>query len=337
MVSKVSLTTISTKAPLSGNRKPNEAKSKDSTNSNPKKPKVQKGKVSSWLSHLRSPIDSIFISRGFFRPKSEPKSTPISEPPQKIGINYEEVQIKTTDKLTLHGYFFPAKEKTENTILFFHGRSGNINHYYPACLKIQEGLAKIGTNANVLIFDYRGYGKSEGRRPTRKTVLKDAYAAYTFLRKVKSIPSNKICLIGHSSGAAAALGLAVILQEIGEKVNSVIAASSYSSPKAAFVSACEARKVKPSRILLTLISDKLLNPEGLVQKIDDIPLIFLHGGKDPLFPIEHPQRLHTLANGNSKHLVILEEACHANLFDFLKEEHFKILGSLFDSPISASL
>jgi hypothetical protein len=331
MVGKVSLSTVSTKAPLSENRKRNEAKSKDSTNSNPKKLKVLRGRVNSWLSHLTNPIDSLFISRGFFRPKAEPKGTPKSEPPQKLDINCEEVQIKTADKLTLHGYYFKAKEKTENTILYFHGRSGNVNHYYPICLKLQEGLAKIGKSANVLIFDYRGYGKSEGRQPTRKTVLKDAYAAYTFLRNVKSIPSNKICLIGHSSGAAAALGLAVILQEIGEKVNSIIAASSYSSPKAAFISACEAKKKKPSRLLLSLVSNKLLNPEGLVQKIDDIPLIFLHGAKDPLFPTEHPKTLHALANGNKKQLVILEEASHANLFDFLKEEHFKILGSLFDN------
>lgn len=322
MVSKVSLNNIPTNVP------PSLQSQKDLTNLKPKQ-RVQKGRVSSWLSHFRHPIDSLFISKGFFRPKKEPQDTPKNDPPQKERIHYEEIQTKTTDKLILHGYFFKAKEKTDNTILFLHGRSGNVLHYYPICLRLQKGLENAGINTNILIFDYRGFGNSEGRRPTRSTVLKDAYSAYSYLRDIKSIPPNKICLIGHSSGAAVALGLTAILQEMGEKVNSVIIASSYSSPKAAFISACEAKKVKPSKILLYLISNKLLNPEKLVQYINGIPLIFLHGGKDHLFPTEHPKRLHTLANGNNKHLAILDEAGHANLFDYLKEEHFKILGNLF--------
>lgn len=288
------------------------------------------GKVDTWFSHLWWPIDSFIVSRAFFRPKNHPYGATQYEPPAKTNINFEDVYIKTTDGLILHGYFFPSKEKTENTILFFHGRSGNVNHYYLTCLKLQDGLSDVGKNVNAFIFDYRGYGKSKGRRPTRQTVLKDAFAAYSFLRINKSIPANKISLIGHSGGAAVALAFTLKLKENGENINSVIAASPYSSPKKAAIAAFKLKDRKIPLYLLALVNNKLLNPEKLVKNLKEIPLIFVHGEKDKLFSIDHSKVLYALASTTNKQLILLKEAAHIDLFNHLNEEHFKLLAKCFD-------
>jgi len=120
--------------------------------------------------------------------------------PADIRLQYDDITMKTSDGLNLNAWFVPAKVPT-GTVLFCHGNGGNISY----SLDVVENLNKL--NLNVLIFDYRGYGKSEGVS-TENGTYTDAETAYRWLIKDKNIPENEIIVMGRSLGAAIAANLA---------------------------------------------------------------------------------------------------------------------------------
>lgn len=121
--------------------------------------------------------------------------------PSAIGVSYEEVGIETQDGLRLHGWFIPARE-ARATLLFLHGNAGNISHRLDS-LRIFHGLG-----LEVLIVDYRGYGRSEGR-PSEEGTYHDARAAWRYLVDERGVAPERIVLFGRSIGAAIATALAV--------------------------------------------------------------------------------------------------------------------------------
>ena len=120
--------------------------------------------------------------------------------PDSIGLAYETVDILTEDGVSLHAWHVPAREP-RGVVLFFHGNAGNISHRLDS-LKIFNDL-----NLSTLIFDYRGYGQSEGKVSERGT-YRDAEAVWHYLTKQRGIPPSQIILFGRSLGAAIATYLA---------------------------------------------------------------------------------------------------------------------------------
>jgi fermentation-respiration switch protein FrsA (DUF1100 family) len=125
----------------------------------------------------------------------------IHETPKNIGLQYEETAFETKDGVSISGWYIPA-EKERGVLLFCHGNAGNISHRLES-IKIFHSL-----NLSVLIFDYRGYGKSEGR-PTEKGTYRDADAAWDYLLNVKGKSPKNIILFGRSLGGAVAAELAL--------------------------------------------------------------------------------------------------------------------------------
>ncbi len=116
--------------------------------------------------------------------------------PTQIGLAYEDLFLKTKDGVRIHAWYIPS-EKNRAAMLFCHGNAGNISHRLESiALYHQFGF-------NILIFDYRGYGKSGGR-PDEDGLYQDARAAYDFLRDVKKTPTGKIIIFGRSLGGAVA-------------------------------------------------------------------------------------------------------------------------------------
>jgi fermentation-respiration switch protein FrsA (DUF1100 family) len=121
--------------------------------------------------------------------------------PARIGLAYEEVALTAADGVRLHGWFLPAGEPPRGALLFFHGNAGNISHRLDS-LRIFHDLG-----LSVLIFDYRGYGRSEGKVSEDGTYL-DAEAAWRHLTETRGFAEEKIVLFGRSLGAAVAARLA---------------------------------------------------------------------------------------------------------------------------------
>jgi hypothetical protein len=138
-------------------------------------------------------------SRLLYRPLREVALTPADR-----GLSYEDGLFQSRDGVKLTGWYVPALD-ARFTVLFCHGNSGNIMHAMDAVGLFHEmGLG-------CLVFDYRGYGASEGR-PTEAGIYLDVRAAFDWLTQVKGVPAERIILCGRSLGGAIASHLATEVQ-----------------------------------------------------------------------------------------------------------------------------
>jgi fermentation-respiration switch protein FrsA (DUF1100 family) len=142
-----------------------------------------------------------------------PSRIPSGVLPGSFGLASEDVALRAADGVKLAGLFLPAAafrpgiltEPVEGplasarwVLLYCHGNAGNITHrFFKANIFHRLGLG-------VLLFDYRGYGRSEGR-PTEQGTYADAEAAWNFLTQVKKIPPERIVIYGESLGCAVAV------------------------------------------------------------------------------------------------------------------------------------
>ncbi len=124
----------------------------------------------------------------------------IEQTPAAIGLSFDEVTFKTTDGMTISGWYIPAPD-ARAVLLFCHGNAGNISHRLDS-IRIFHDLG-----FSILIFDYRGYGKSAGE-PTEKGTYMDADAAWNFLASEKGIDPARMVIFGRSLGSAVAIDLA---------------------------------------------------------------------------------------------------------------------------------
>ena len=142
--------------------------------------------------------------------------------PGELELDFEDITFKSSDGLRLSGWYIPAplemnhqveptqlrsglltgpEEDSEFTVLFCHGNGGNIAHRLDS-INIFHNLG-----LNCFIFDYRGYGSSEGKPNEQGTYL-DAGAAYQWLREEKKISPDNIIIFGRSLGGSIAAQLA---------------------------------------------------------------------------------------------------------------------------------
>lgn len=134
-------------------------------------------------------------------------SNNIERDPSSFGINFDQVTLITEDGVKIVGWFIPAKPSNNSitnhtyTILYCHGNAGNISEH----LEIAIELIKM--NYNVMLFDYRGYGLSEGK-PTEIGTYLDAMSTWKYLTENRGIESNKIIIYGWSLGGSIAAWLA---------------------------------------------------------------------------------------------------------------------------------
>lgn len=124
----------------------------------------------------------------------------LEDTPADWNLTYEDVWLKASDGVKIHGWYVPAA-KPRGTLLFFHGNGGNISHR----IETLEIFNRLGLN--VLIVDYRGYGLSEGK-PSEDGTYRDAEAAWDYLTQQKAVPPENIILFGRSLGGAVAVYLA---------------------------------------------------------------------------------------------------------------------------------
>ena len=119
--------------------------------------------------------------------------------PDELGLDFEEVAFKSSDGLQLSGWYIPA-ENSEFTVLFCHGNGGNMVH------RLDSINIFYNLGLNCFIFDYRGYGNSEGK-PSEEGTYLDARAAYKWLTKKKKISPDNIIVFGRSLGGSIAAHL----------------------------------------------------------------------------------------------------------------------------------
>ena len=124
----------------------------------------------------------------------------VSYTPDELGMDFEKVTLKTADGLLLSGWYIPA-EDSEFTVLFCHGNGGNMMH------RLDSINIFYNLGLDCFIFDYRGYGNSEGK-PSEEGTYLDVRAAYKWLTEEKKVSPDDIVIFGRSLGGSIAAQLA---------------------------------------------------------------------------------------------------------------------------------
>jgi fermentation-respiration switch protein FrsA (DUF1100 family) len=192
--------------------------------------------------------------------------------PRALGLASEELALVAEDGVRLHGWFLPVPG-SRLTLLVCHGNGGNASHRLDRAL-----LAHARLQADVLLFDYRGYGRSEGS-PDEEGTYRDARAAHRWLRE-RGTPAGRIVLFGESLGSAVALQLAL---DTGGTARALVLESPFASiPEMA-------RAVYPFLPVWPLVRtryDNLAKVGGL-----RVPLLVLHGDRDEVVPFAQGRRV----------------------------------------------
>lgn len=223
-------------------------------------------------------IIMVFQSRFIFFPGDE-----ITATPGEIGLSYETVNLETDDGVKLSGWFIPARNE-RGVVLFCHGNAGNISHR----LESIEIFHDLGLST--FIFDYRGYGLSEGKTTEQGTYL-DAKAVWRYLVQERQIEPGSIIIFGRSLGGSIAAWLA---RESRPKA--LILESSFTSIRNA---AADMYPFLPLKILLRYNYSTM---DYLAQV--KCPVLIVHSRDDELIPFSHGQRLFEIANNPKEFLEI---------------------------------
>lgn len=231
-------------------------------------------------------------------------STELLYTPNNAGLEYEDVRIQTSDGLTLHGWFIPGDPEVvpNTTWLWFHGNGGN-NGYRVDELASAHHL----TGANLFIFDYRGYGESEGRPSEQGTYL-DSRAVITYLSGRDDVAQDQIIYLGHSLGAAVAVELALARPPMA-----MILVSPFASVRDM---ASITLPFPPVAWLVRNHYDSLTRIRQL-----NVPLLVLHGDQDETVPLSQGRKLYDAAN-QPKRFQVLEGAAHNDTYEVGSEQYW---------------
>jgi uncharacterized protein len=227
------------------------------------------------------------------------------------GCRHTEHIMVTADGLKLHGWYFELPQAPK-VILLSHGNAGNISNRQA----LIAGLLSAG--ASVFVYDYRGYGKSEGD-PSLPGVCEDSRTAYAYLTHDLQVKPSRLVLYGESLGAAITCRLLKTVTCAG-----VILQSGFSSLKQAGVEQLGFLRCYPN----FLFPQPDLDNVAILKK-NHPPLLLLHGDLDGVLPFSHAQELYRQASP-PKLLVKIPGAAHSNLCEFAlyKESIEQFLASI---------
>lgn len=195
--------------------------------------------------------------------------------PKAIGLSYEDVTLKTKDGVKLKGWFIPAKD-SRRVVLFCHGNAGNISHRLESIRCLNQ------LKLSVFIFDYRGYGESEGS-PTETGTYTDAEAAWQYLTQQRQLSPDQIILFGRSLGGSIAAWLAQKYTPSALILEST------------FTSIIDLGKDIYPFLPINLLSRFKYNTQFYLKKIT-CPVLIVHSFDDELIPYRHGRKLFETAH-----------------------------------------
>ncbi len=205
----------------------------------------------------------------------------------ELPVNTEEIWLTTADNVKINGWFLHAPQPSKGTVMYSHGNGGNLTFVRG----VAQDLVKHGLD--VFIYDYRGYGRSEGSIPSESDLNLDGDAAYDFLTKTRGIPAEKLAIYGLSLGTTVSTDVAsrrpcgaLVLEaplssasDMASKVIPFLPPSLHWIGKNKFESARKISSVK-------------------------CPVLIAHGDADEIIPTEQGRKVFAAANEPKKLLII---------------------------------
>jgi fermentation-respiration switch protein FrsA (DUF1100 family) len=212
--------------------------------------------------------------------------------PARAGIACEDVTIETEDGERLHGWWVRARPgPVHGHLLLCHGNAGNVGD------RVMHAALLSAAGLDILLYDYRGYGRSTGR-PSELGTYRDARAARLALLARPDIEPDRVIYLGESLGGAVALKLALEQPPAG-----LVLMSTFSSVRDM------ARRHYP-------IVPPQLVPDAYpsLRRVRELraPLLVLHGAHDKIVPLLHAEALFEAAP-EPKQLQVIEGVGHNDL------------------------
>lgn len=216
--------------------------------------------------------------------------------PERMGMRYQEFHIPSgtgEQRGELDSWWIPAAHGGMATLLYLHGNDRNIS----SNLSHMQRLHDLGYN--VLMTDYRGFGRSSGGQPNEAKVYEDAEAAWQFLIKQGAIEPQQIYIYGHSLGGAIAIDLATRHADAA----GLIVESTFTSMQAM-------GEIRYGYLPVSRLLHQRFDSLQKISKIK-IPVLFIHGTWDKEVPYEMSQQLYAVAP-QPKSLTLIEGGGHGN-------------------------
>lgn len=194
---------------------------------------------------------------------------------------YEDVWIDADDGTRLHAWFMPAQGvragEQAPAILHVHGNAGNVLYH--------ESFSSFLTAAgfHVLLFDYRGYGRSDEGSMNRKNLSIDTRAALSYLMSRDDVDPDRVGVFGVSLGGPFALDATVN----EPRVRAIATLSTFSSWRGV---------AKDMAGIGSVLIRPGLDPMDLVGDLKTRPYLIMHGVSDQVVNPRHADLLKAAAD-----------------------------------------
>jgi len=259
---------------------------------------------------------------------------PFEKKPDNLDLKYDDVSFSSRDGLTLSGWWLEACDSSR-VVVMIHGANGH--RADPGIKTLDIAREMVNTGYNVLMFDLRGHGQSEGKHISLGYYeQRDLLGAIDY---VKQRGMSKICVIGFSMGAATALMTAANCKQI----DAIVADSSFAYladiVKPQFSKRSSLPKLFIPVILFVAkrihgIDLSMSKPVDAIRQFTTPPVLIIHGGQDNTVPVEHASILARASRNPDTRLWIVPEAEHVGSYRARPKEYIAQVLSFFDQALS---
>jgi fermentation-respiration switch protein FrsA (DUF1100 family) len=219
----------------------------------------------------------------FFYPSRQMQESPAV----KLFV-HRDIEFLASDGLALHGWYFPA-ERARGSILVLHGNAQNLSAHVNSVLwLVREGF-------NIFIFDYRGYGHSDGK-PDLAGAHRDADAALETLFLLPGVEPDRVVVLGQSLGGPIAV-YTVAHSRHREQIRALVIDSAFSSyRRIAREKLASFWLTWPFQYPLSWTIRDDFSADKWIGKISPVPVLILQGLDDPVVPAHHARLLYEAAH-----------------------------------------
>ena len=216
----------------------------------------------------------------FFYPSKEHFLTP-----DQIGLRYQDIYLDTMDGETLHAWLLPAAGQLRGTLYFLHGNAENISTHIGSVMWLPA------QGYQVLLLDYRGFGRSTGT-PDIDAALLDAETGYRWLMARPETQELPVFLLGQSLGAAITTTFSAQMPDLHERVQGVILDAGFASYRGiAREKLAQFWLTWPLQYPLSWLLPGDVDPQDHIAAISPTPLLLIHSLRDLIIPYHHAETL----------------------------------------------